>query len=257
MPRKRASVPRSARTTARPTSTSSGGRSSPRQAPNGRGMPKKGVAAPPGKPQAEFVRGARLMDTDEPDIQPEEFTEVNDLRQRLFLAAFARVPRIGRAAKAAGVSTVTVWHWRNRPDDLAFQAAFARAYQLGIEAAEGELWRRGVEGVEKPIYQSGRMCGTVREFDTGALTFALKANYREKYGDQSKVEHGGVGGGPIQVAQTLYVEMSNEELDRRLLNSKQIIDVTPPKQIEAAPGEKTPEQLYAERLAARNGGGES
>lgn len=206
------------------------------------------------RPEHEFVRGGRLSSRSEhePDVPPDDFSEVGDPRKRAFLAAFSRLPHYGLAAKAANVSTVTVWKWRTRESDPVFAEAFARAFQLGIEAAEGELWRRGVDGVEVPVYQGGRLVGTKREVDTSALTFALKANYREKYGD--RVEQTGPGGGPIQHEHALrvFADLPDEEVDRLYENTRLALEAakaTDAQVVDA--GEPTPEQLYEAELARR------
>jgi hypothetical protein len=41
--------------------------------------------------------------------------------------------------------------------------------------------RRGVTGYDKPVYQQGRLVGTVREYSDTLLIFALKARAPDRY----------------------------------------------------------------------------
>jgi hypothetical protein len=52
--------------------------------------------------------------------------------------------------------------------------------------------------------------GAVREFDTTAAIFILKARRPKVYRDNARIEHTGPGGGPVQV------ESFREEFIRRI-----------------------------------------
>lgn len=179
--------------------------------------------------EPQFFRGARLMVSE--DEARANFDEIPDLRQRLFLEALSEIPRISRAAAKATVSMDQVSRWR-KSDDQRFLQAFEVAFRMGVERAESELWRRGFEGVEKPVYQSGRLVGTVREFDTPAAMFMLRGampeKYREKPPDPSRTTVGTVNHVTVQLA-----GLSDEELQKRLeqtrraLQAGSVIDVTP------------------------------
>ena len=59
------------------------------------------------------------------------------------------------------------------------------------DALEAEARRRAVEGVRKPIYCQGEICGTVREYSDTLLFFLLKGAMPEKYRDDYRAEHTG------------------------------------------------------------------
>lgn len=94
-----------------------------------------------------------------------------------------------RAASAAGICNTTQWMWRR--DDEAFRAAYVRAMEVASELHEDEMFRRASEGVLEPVYQGGRLVGSVRKFSDTLLIFALKGAMPDKYADRQKLEHSG------------------------------------------------------------------
>jgi hypothetical protein len=177
-------------------------------APDGTRVMKTKEAVP------QFFRGARLMVSEE-EAERSVFEELPDLRQRLYLEALAEIPRLGRAAKKAGVSGIQAMAWRRK--DQVFAQAFEVAYRMGLERAEGELWRRGIEGVEKPVYQQGKLVGTVREFDTTAAMFMLRGAMPEKYREKGGPEgSGSVSVGTVNNVHVTVGGLSTEEIEARL-----------------------------------------
>lgn len=100
-------------------------------------------------------------------------------RKRAFLADFERHGILSTAARAAGVSRRCVYLWQEK--DEQFVLAFRQAEIEATERLEQELFRRAVEGVEKPVYQNGKLVGHLREFSDTLLIFSLKARAPQKY----------------------------------------------------------------------------
>ena len=48
------------------------------------------------------------------------------------------------------------------------------------DALEREAWRRGAEGVSRPVYQQGREVGVIQEYSDALLIHMLKAHRPEK-----------------------------------------------------------------------------
>jgi len=209
----------------------------------------KNVAKP------EFFRGGQLMVST--DDAKANFEEVPNVQQRLYLQAIAQYgPRYGMAAKAAGVCAATGYNWRYTNPDPVFAAALERATKIGIERLEGEMIRRGFEGMEKPVYQSGRLVGTIREYSDSLAMFVAKGFAPEKYRD--RVEHSGPQGGPIQTqAQVAILNLSDEEVRQRLEQARSALLEAP----SGAPSglleqrlsqdEERAEAEYAKKLADR------
>lgn len=222
------------------------------------------AAAPaaPTKPEktGEFFRGARLMmPDDEPPPTTDEFAEITDPHKRLYLSALAATGRYTAAAHAAAVTPRTAYAWRQDQSDAAFQQAVEHAIKLSVERWEGELARRGFQGVEKPVYQQGRLVGTLRDYDTTAAIFMLKGALPEKYRDNVDHRVSGPGGGPIQHLHAL-ADVPDDEIERRFLEARQVLGAS--RQLPAASAAPidvaptTPEaSAYAAELAKRNGHG--
>jgi len=81
--------------------------------------------------------------------------------------------------------------YQARESDPAFAAAWKEAVEASVELMEAEARRRAVEGYLKPVYQSGKKVGEIREYSDTLLIFLLKAHAPEKYRDRHHVEHSG------------------------------------------------------------------
>lgn len=106
-----------------------------------------------------------------------------------YLLALAQLGNRSRAAKAVGISAMLPWCWRR--DDDAFREAYVRAMEMAAELQEDEMLRRAAEGVVEPVFQGGRMVGSIRRFSDTLLIFGLKGSMPEKYSERQKVEHSG------------------------------------------------------------------
>ncbi len=103
-----------------------------------------------------------------------------------FILALAQLGSITRACQVVDISRIAVWHWKR--EDEKFNEAFGRAMDLASDLMEDELMRRACEGVIKPIFQGGKLVGSVRERSDTLLIFGLKGAKPEKYADRQKVE---------------------------------------------------------------------
>jgi hypothetical protein len=109
------------------------------------------------------------------------------------------------SAGKIGVSRQAVYALRL--SDGEFASEWEHAYEAGTDVFEDEVKRRAIEGTDKPIFYQGEVVGHVKEFSDTLLIVALKARRPEKYRDNSKVELGGVGGGPV-VLKVIYESKS-------------------------------------------------
>lgn len=120
-----------------------------------------------------------------------------DTRQRarvLFLEALARRPFVSEAAAHAGIGRATAYKWRD--EDPEFATAWDDALETALDAAEAEMWRRGVQGWDEPLIgrvdkdQDG-IITHVRRHSDAMLTLALKAHRPEKYRERFEHDHRG------------------------------------------------------------------
>ncbi len=102
-------------------------------------------------------------------------------KQRLFLASFAQTANVLRAAEEAGVYRTTVYKWQEHDADFDF--AFNQAKEDARDVLRAEILRRGYTGWDEPVFQGGRLVGTVHKYSDTLLIFHAKAlcpEYREK-----------------------------------------------------------------------------
>lgn len=99
--------------------------------------------------------------------------------QDLFLAELAAAGNIAAACRATGVSRSTVYNWRQASSDFA--ARFTEAMDEAIDSLEAEAWRRGRDGVAKPIFYQGEVCGHIQEYSDRLLILLLQAHRPERF----------------------------------------------------------------------------
>lgn len=114
------------------------------------------------------------------------------VQRQAFLDHLAQGWTIHASTQAAGIKRrEAVYDLRGR--DEAFADQWDAAVEAGVQVLEQEAIRRGVTGVEKPVYQGGVLVGHVTEYSDQLLTFMLKAKrpylYRERH--EHKHEHRG------------------------------------------------------------------
>jgi hypothetical protein len=117
------------------------------------------------------------------DGEPSLFKEIRHPKKRAYVTALALTGNRTRAAELAGVERTTPYT-RQWKEDEELQEAVRRAKEMAADRIEDELYRRGVEGVEKPTgWYKGKQGGYVKEYDTTAAIFLLKGLRPEKYAD--------------------------------------------------------------------------
>ncbi len=132
---------------------------------------------------------------------------IHHAKKRAMLAAYAEVGTVVRAAEIAGIDRSTHYAWMG--SDPAYAEAFAAAGEQAVERLEQEARRRAVEGTEKPVYQGGKLVGTIREYSDTLLIFLLKGALPEKYRERVSADVRG----ELDVTNR-FAEMSDTELDK-------------------------------------------
>ncbi len=140
-------------------------------------------------------------------------------RQRLFLQAFADHANVLLAARAAHINRTTVYTWLERDEDFSF--AFNQAKEDARDVLRAEIYRRGKEGWDEPVFQQGKLIDTVRKYSDTLLIFHSKALMPE-YRDKQQVEMSGPDGTPMQVQHTHdFSRLSDDEFEQyKLLSAK-------------------------------------
>jgi hypothetical protein len=96
-----------------------------------------------------------------------------------FLAAYAELGTLTHAAGAVGIDRSSHYKWMDT--DPEYPALFAAAAAKGKEAMVREARRRAIEGTDKPVYQGGKLVGTIREYSDTLLIFLMKGAMPETY----------------------------------------------------------------------------
>src|SRR5207244_2289826 len=87
-----------------------------------------------------------------------------------------------------------------RAADAEFAEAWDDAEAAGTDRLEDEAYRRGHDGVAKPVFRKGGACGEVQQYSDSLLMFLLKSRRPGKYRDRTAHEHTGRDGAPIEVS---------------------------------------------------------
>lgn len=118
-----------------------------------------------------------------------------DRAREKFLTVLAETCNVTEAARLSGVSRRCAYDWREA--DATFRELWADAEQEGADKLEREAWRRGVEGVDKPVTFQGVITATYREYSDRMLELLLKAHRPEKFKERGAVELTGKDGAPL------------------------------------------------------------
>ncbi len=122
-----------------------------------------------------------------------------------FLLALATRGNVAEACRAAGRSRATVYEHRERWPDFA--AAWKECQETAWDRMEAELYRRGVEGYDQPVFFGGEQVGTRKEYDSALLLAGLKA-HRPEYRDRVDLTHAAPDGGPVRTAAEVTVQLA-------------------------------------------------
>jgi hypothetical protein len=102
-------------------------------------------------------------------------------RQKLFLEAYAEHANVLLASQKAHIHRTTVYVWLETDEDFSF--AYNQAKEDAKDVLRAEIYRRGKEGWDESVYESGVLTKTVRKYSDTLLIFhskALMAEYRDK-----------------------------------------------------------------------------
>lgn len=111
---------------------------------------------------------------------------VTGAKKEAFLRTLRATANVSEACKVAGLGRTTAYVHRKK--DEAFAEAWDDAVDEGLDVAEGELYRRAVEGVDKPVFYAGAECGSIRTYSDSLLIFLLKSKRSSVYGEKQNAE---------------------------------------------------------------------
>ena len=131
-------------------------------------------------------------------------------KEEEFLDLLRTGTTVTKACKIVNIGRVTVYEWRQA--DEAFAKRWDEAIEIGTDSLEDEAVRRAHDGVDRPVFYQGDVCGHVREYSDTLLMFMLKGRRPEKFKDRATHEVTGPGGGPVETVVRTY-ELPNNGRD--------------------------------------------
>jgi len=133
-------------------------------------------------------------------------TKLTDRLKHLFLQNLRLTAEVSSSAKVIGITTTSLYTHRKK--DREFAKDWDEAITEAAGRFEEEAYRRGLKGVEKPVYYQGKIVGKERVYDNKLLLRSLARLLPDKWGD--KVEHTGPGGAPLQLESKIILRRSDE-----------------------------------------------
>jgi len=115
-------------------------------------------------------------------------TPIKKTKQDLFLEEFAKHGNITLACRKAEIGRMTLYRWKEKSD--TFLVRFNQAFEEAKDAIRAEIYRRGKEGWDEPVFQQGKLIDTVRKYSDTLLIFHAKMLMPE-YRDKSQIEMSG------------------------------------------------------------------
>ena len=97
----------------------------------------------------------------------------------------SEVGTVVRAAESSGIGRANHYQWLTDP---VYRRAFEHAKREAADSLEAEARRRAVEGVRKPIFYKGEICGWETLYSDSLMVTLLKGNDPEKFADRTKTD---------------------------------------------------------------------
>ncbi len=132
------------------------------------------------------------------------------IRQKAFLRAYIAYGTISGASRATGIVRSRHYGWME--NDPTYTEKFATAHEEAVDRAEEELRRRGIAGIDEPVFYKGEQTASKRVYSDACLIFYLKGRRGDVFRD--RFEHSGPGGGPIQTED--LTGLSDAELKKQI-----------------------------------------
>ncbi|MDC0336269.1 hypothetical protein OAN24_05185 [Pseudodesulfovibrio sp.] len=103
-------------------------------------------------------------------------TKVTAEKKAEFIEALLVDGNVSRSAKSVGVSREHFYRIRRADEEFAklWEDAVKIGHMAVIELMEEECDRRALKGVDKPVYQGGKLVGQIRHYSDNLLMFRLK-----------------------------------------------------------------------------------
>ena len=105
-------------------------------------------------------------------------------KKEKFLAILRECANVTHAADSIGMSRA--YMYEVRAGDPEFAASWDQAVESSLDDIESALRKRAVEGVDRPVFYQGEVCGHVKEYSDTAAIFLLKGRRPDVFRDRSE-----------------------------------------------------------------------
>jgi hypothetical protein len=100
----------------------------------------------------------------------------------------ADTANVAQACRAVTITRSTAYEWRAKSP--SFSNSWDEAIETATDALEAEARRRGMEGVDEPVFQGGRKVGTIRRYSDRMLEILLKGHRPRVFSERFQVDPG-------------------------------------------------------------------
>lgn len=148
------------------------------------GRPLRQRSIPPRTEQNSGKPGTKAVfnRTSKP-LTPEAQAIITEERMAVFLKHYQKTGRLRESIDVARIDWRIFKQWEEFPD---FAEQFQAVEEKFVESLEKEVYRRGVEGWDEPVYQMGQKVGSRRKYDSTLLLAMLKVR-KPEYRDGASV----------------------------------------------------------------------
>ena len=117
--------------------------------------------------------------------------------RRPFINQLAETGNVALSAESVGIARPEVYKARQR--NKGFAKDWDNAMERATDALEQEARRRGMDGVDEPVFFKGQVVGAVRKYSDTLLIFLLKAHRPKKFREYHHLEHASSPDQPLTV----------------------------------------------------------
>jgi DNA-binding transcriptional regulator YdaS (Cro superfamily) len=96
-----------------------------------------------------------------------------------FLEMLKRTCNVSKSARLIGISRRRAYQVRKK--DKEFAKAWAEAIEIATDTLEEEARRRAMDGVDRPQFYQGKICGYIKEYSDKLMDTLLAAHRPAKY----------------------------------------------------------------------------
>lgn len=114
-----------------------------------------------------------------------------------FLEVLRECANVSEACRRANISRNCAYD--HKEADEEFRKAWEIAEAEAVDRLEKEAWRRAHDGTERPVFQTGKQVGVVREYSDRLMELLLKAHRPYRYKERVETQLASPTGGDAKL----------------------------------------------------------